>query len=78
MNRRHFGSIRKLPSGFWQATYKYEGKGYRGPKTFQAKADALAYLATVETDVMRGSWINPDLTETRFSVIADRWMNSSS
>ena len=77
MSRRHFGSVRKLPSGFWQATYKLNGANYRGPKTFRTKADALAYLSTVEADVLRGSWIDPELTETRFHVVAEEWLRSN-
>ena len=66
-----------FPRGYWQASCKFEGKHYRGPKTFKAKADALAYLASSETDISRGGWINPYLAETRFSVVAERWMQSS-
>lgn len=77
MGRRHFGAVRKLPSGYWQASYTNEGQRHRAPKTFNTKSDALAYLATIETDLRRGGWINPDLSETRFSVVAERWVNSS-
>ncbi len=53
------------------------GANYRGPKTFRTKADALAYLSTVEADVLRGSWIDPELTETRFQVVAEEWLRSN-
>jgi len=78
MRRRQFGSIRKLPSGSYQVAYWLEGKRQIGPKTFSTKADASAYLATVEADVVRGAWINPELTETRFEVVANQWLRSNS
>jgi integrase len=55
----------------------HEGQRHRGPTTFKAKTDALAFLASIETDIRRGGWINPELAETRFSVVADRLMQSS-
>jgi len=58
--RRRFGSIRKLPSGRFQASYHDEG-GTRhvAPHTYESRADAERYLAAVETDMSRGDWIDP-------------------
>ncbi len=42
-SRRHFGSVRRLPSGYYQASYWYEGLGTPLPKTFHQKADAHAF-----------------------------------
>ena len=43
--RRHFGTVRKLPSGRWQARYyDHAGRRHTAPRTFPAKADAFAYL----------------------------------
>jgi integrase len=73
--RRHFGNARKLPSGRWQASYWWEGQRHIAPDTFKAKADALAYLATAETDVRRGAWV--DLTaKLVFGPYATKWIET--
>ena len=72
--RRDFGTVRKLPSGHWQASYHYEGRRFTAPSTFKAKADASAYLSSVETDLKRGAWIDPELSLIRFSTVARRWL----
>jgi integrase len=56
--KRHFGTVRKRPSGKWQAVYQREGRMI-SVGTFSSKADALANLALVEADLRRGSWIDP-------------------
>jgi len=58
--RRHFGSVRRLPSGRFQASYWNEGIRHVGEDTFPTKTDAFAYLSTVETDLRRGTWIDPE------------------
>lgn len=77
MARRHFGSVRKLPSGRWQARYEHEGKIHSGPHTFLTKSDAFAYLSTVEADVHRGSWIDPRAATKTVSQVADQWLASN-
>lgn len=42
--RRHFGNVRKLPSGRWQASYWHQGLRHVAADTFPAKSDALAFL----------------------------------
>jgi hypothetical protein len=37
----------------------HNGGRHVGPSTFKAKADALAWLATIEADIRRGAWIDP-------------------
>jgi hypothetical protein len=51
--RNHFGSVRKLPSGRYQARYWHAGAEHSAPVTYLTKADALAWLASVETDIHR-------------------------
>jgi len=43
------------------------------PHTFAAKADASRWLATVETDLHRGSFIDPRAGRELFGVYAERW-----
>ena len=40
--RRHFGNVRKLPSGRYQAAYWHEGRRHTAPMTFAAKAVDVA------------------------------------
>ena len=75
MSRRHFGSVRKRSSGRWQATYWHEGRHHSAPETFRAKADALAYLSTVETDIRRGSWIDPRAGDVLLVDYAEQWLD---
>jgi hypothetical protein len=37
--RRHFGSVRKLPSGRWQASYWHQGIRHVAADTFPATKD---------------------------------------
>jgi integrase len=77
VTRRHFGNVRKLPSGRYQASYWNRGSRHIASDTFPAKADALAYLSTVETDLRRGEWI--DLRDVHMTVadLAHRWLLSN-
>ena len=62
---RRFGSIRKLPSGRWQATYSApDGKRVKAPHTFAAKLDAEAWLVDRRREMDRGLW-NPARTRHR-------------
>lgn len=64
VTRRRFGSVRQLASGRWQARYPLRnGQLGSAPQTFRTKTDALRYLATVETDLLRGVFRTPDAAE---------------
>jgi hypothetical protein len=54
-----WGSVRKLPSGRYQARYRVDRKVVGAPTTFRTKRDAEAYLSTVRADTERGLWVNP-------------------
>jgi integrase len=71
--RRHFGNVRKLPSGRWQASYWHEGLRHVAADTFPAKSDALAFLSTKETDILRGQWVAPAAGKVSFSEFVDKW-----
>jgi len=60
-----FGSVRKLRSGRQQASYWHEGKRHIADHTFDTKADADAWLATIRTDIGRGGWIDPRRVASR-------------
>jgi len=73
--RRTFGTVRKLPSGRWQARYSLDaGDRITAPHTFLTKGDAQRWLATVEADIARGTWHDPTLGHTTIAEWADRWL----
>ena len=75
MARRTFGTVRKLPSGRWQARYSLDaGDRITAPHTFPTKGDAQRWLATVEADIARGTWHDPTLGHTTIAEWADRWL----
>jgi len=71
---RSFGNIRKLPSGRYQTRYRHLGKQIPADSTFANQTDARRWLATIEADMFRGVWIDPDAGEIPFGEYADRWM----
>ncbi|HSM67484.1 MAG TPA: tyrosine-type recombinase/integrase, partial [Ilumatobacteraceae bacterium] len=71
---RSFGNIRKLPSGRYQARYWRLGKQVAADTTFASKTDARRWLATVEADMIRGFWVDPDADRVPFGKYATRWV----
>jgi integrase len=69
-----FGSVRKLASGRYQASYWHEGERHIADHTFDFKADADAWLANVRTDIGRGHWLDPRGGREHFDDYAKRWM----
>ena len=53
--------------------YRHEGKRYSSG-TFLAKADALAYLSTIETDFRRGAWIDPRAGQVTVRSYSEEWL----
>lgn len=90
-SKRGFGSIRKIPSGRFQARYVGpDGERYAAPSTFARKGDADAWLARVQTQIAMGEWRSPEEIERQerayeaearrasllFSDWADEWLAS--
>jgi integrase len=73
MTRRHFGSVRKRPSGRWQALY-WQHERVHSAGTFATKADAQAFLSAMETDLRRGKWIDPRGGQVTLSDYANEWL----
>jgi integrase len=71
--RNSFGSIRKLPSGRYQARYSDDQMNrHTAPQTFASRRAAEDWLATVRADQVRGTWLAPQLgTVTLADYIAD-------
>jgi integrase len=74
--RRHFGSVRKLPSGRYQASYWHKAERHTAAHTFITKAEALAWLSSIETDINRGAWVDPAGAEMTVAELANRWLDS--
>jgi integrase len=76
MRRREFGSIRKLPSGRWQARYRNRGgRLVAAPETFATKGDATAWLARVQTDQSRGQFVDPRAGRITLATFAERFLS---
>jgi integrase len=72
--RRPFGSIRKLPSGRFQARYlSPSGEQIAGPQTFSTHREASDYLAEVQVDQRRGAFVDHRQSRKLFSEYAEEW-----
>ncbi|MCU1370090.1 MAG: site-specific integrase [Ilumatobacteraceae bacterium] len=75
--RRTFGSVRTLPSGRFQARYRdRSGRMHSAPHTFRTEAQANRYLASMQTDLDRGTWLDPQKAKTLFEDLALAWSDS--
>ena len=72
---RSFGSIRRLPSGRWQARYRGpDGLLRSAPRTFAHKADASTWLALTQAELLSGGWIDPEAGRVPFPAYAAAWI----
>jgi integrase len=71
-----FGSIRKLPSGRWQARYtdRTTGASVSAPGTFRTKSDASAWLAARRADIDRGLVTNDAAARLKLSAYWDDYL----
>lgn len=78
MGSKQWGSIRRLPSGRFQASYMVNGVRYTAPSTFSddarkpygtkprtAEQKAQAWLNGIRSDIERGTWVSPKILEER-------------
>lgn len=79
MGRRQFGTIRKLPSGRFQARYRDDaGNQVAAPQTFETKTAAGQWLAALQTDMDRGTYADPTAGAVTFADWAEDWMGFKS
>ena len=72
---RRFGSVRKLPSGRYQASYLGpDGRRRTAPETLDRKKDADLYLSRVESVMSQGEWTDPLRAKIRLGDYAERWV----
>ncbi|MGX1883905.1 tyrosine-type recombinase/integrase [Streptomyces sp. NPDC055287] len=71
--RRRFGSVRRLPSGRFQARYPGpDGLLRSAPDTFASQTDADRWLVRKEAEIIEGRWQDPD-EKIVFGVYAESW-----
>lgn len=74
--RRRWGSVRKLPSGRFQARYPGpDGLPRNAEETFATKGDAEAWLVETEADMRREEWRDPNAGAVNFLVYATAWID---
>jgi integrase len=72
---RSFGSIRRLPSGRWQARYRGpDGLLRSAPLTFAHKTDASKWLALTQAELLGGGWIDPEAGRVTVPAYATAWI----
>jgi len=82
VGKRGFGSIRKLPSGRYQARYTGPDTAiHKAPHTFATKLDVEVWLSDRRREIDRGLW-NPNAETDEapivplLSVFADEWLRT--
>ena len=59
----------------WQARWR-DDAGQQRKRTFDRKVDADRFLTTVEADLIRGTYLDPDAGRITFKVFADSWLTA--
>lgn len=76
--RRRFGSVRRLPSGRWQASFAApNGQRRYAPHTFRTKTDADRWLVAVEAEISRGAWVDDKLGRELFGNYARAYLRDN-
>lgn len=71
--------VRRHPNATdrWQVRY-VDPSGKERAKSFLRKSDAERFLVSVETDKLRGDWVDPRLAKTSFEEWTGRWWGATS
>ena len=57
----------------WDVRYRDETRAQR-KRSFARKVDAQRFASSVETDLLRGDWIDPKRGQEEFALWADKWL----
>jgi len=57
----------------WDVRYRDETMAQR-KRSFARKVDAQRFASSVETDLLRGDWIDPKRGQEEFALWADKWL----
>ena len=66
-------SIQRRPDGTWRVRYR-EPSGVERSKHFDRKGDAERFRATVQADLLRGTYLDPDAGKVTFAEFAEQWL----
>jgi len=72
--RSDLGTIRKLPSGRYQASYRADGERFGAPLTFSSHDEAKGWLAAERADRMRGTWRDPHQGQVNLAEYLRDWL----
>lgn len=75
MRRRTFGAVRRLPSGRFQASYIVRDERFYADVTFDSRAEADKWLATIHTSLIERQWTNPRVANQTFAAYALAWFD---
>ena len=76
-HRRDYGTIRRLPSGRWQARYRdRSGVLVPAPRTYATRAEAATWLTTTEAERLKGAWIDADAGKVTLAEYSWHWLES--
>lgn len=67
--------IEKRGPGRWRARY-YDPDGRERSKTFAKRVEAERFLATVQTEILTGSYVDPTQSRTTFRDYAEAWRHA--
>jgi integrase len=74
--QRRFGTIRRLPSGRYQARYPGpDGLRRAADDTFATKTQARDWLTLKEAEILEGDWIDPEAAEVFVPDYAATWID---
>lgn len=76
MTRRHFGTVRKVASGKYQARYLGPDGSRHAGGTFRTKTEALQFLSETEAERSKGDWRDPRLGRLTFTDWIERYRAS--
>ncbi|MGH9188312.1 MAG: hypothetical protein ACRD0U_21300 [Acidimicrobiales bacterium] len=78
MAKRRFGTIRRLPSGRYQARYSdASGEQIGVPGSFRNKGEAERALSLIESDLAGGTYVDPRGGAHTVAEWADFWLASN-
>ena len=66
-------SSQRRPDGKWRVRYR-DPAGSERSKHFERKFDAERFRATIQADLLRGNYLDPDAGKVLFSTFSKKWL----
>lgn len=70
------GHVQRTEGGSWQARYR-DPMGRERARNFARRIDAERFLNVVETDKLRGQWVDPEAGKVTVAEFSERWYAST-